>query len=215
MSLQDRMQKYMTDLDREVTTWTLPAFFVRIKLTTLAVQVSLRCPIRAESRCVKSLSCSRYWLCLLLPHLLELWRTDPLQPGRFHIPWYLPYLVHFPDIAAYESIRAIESAGTVDDTQWLTYWVVFSFLNVIEYWSRTILYWLRMNPFLRDLSETCWSMNDSILLPFQDDYSSLARSSAVRWCAIYLPRLPPTCLGTPYRTCSRRTRYISPSECCW
>jgi receptor expression-enhancing protein 5/6 len=49
-------------------------------------------------------------------------------------------------IAAYESIKAIESVGTADDTQWLTYWVVFSFFNVVEYWSRTILYWLRMFP---------------------------------------------------------------------
>src|SRR5208282_4556672 len=43
-------------------------------------------------------------------------------------------------------MKAIESAGTSDDTQWLTYWVVFSFFNVAEYWSRTILYWLRMSP---------------------------------------------------------------------
>jgi receptor expression-enhancing protein 5/6 len=46
--------------------------------------------------------------------------------------------------AAYESMKAIETPGTSDDTQWLTYWVVFSFFNVVEYWSRTILYWLRM-----------------------------------------------------------------------
>jgi len=58
----------------------------------------------------------------------------------------MPYFVHSTDDAAYESIRAIESTGTADDTQWLTYWVVFSFFNVIEYWSRTILYWLRMTP---------------------------------------------------------------------
>jgi len=45
---------------------------------------------------------------------------------------------------AYESMKAIESVGTADDTQWLTYWVVFGFFGVIEYWSRTILYWLRI-----------------------------------------------------------------------
>ena len=85
------MQKYMTDLDREVRDRCVAAFLLRIKLTTLAVQVSLRCPIWAEGRCVESLSCSRYWLHLLLPHLLELRRTDPLQLGRFRIPWY--YLI--------------------------------------------------------------------------------------------------------------------------
>ncbi|KAI8869487.1 hypothetical protein GQ42DRAFT_156172 [Ramicandelaber brevisporus] len=43
---------------------------------------------------------------------------------------------------AYASIRAIESPASNDDTQWLTYWVVFSFLNVVEYFSGIILYFV-------------------------------------------------------------------------
>jgi len=42
---------------------------------------------------------------------------------------------------AYESLKAIESVGTQDDTQWLTYWVVFASFNIIEYFSGTVLYW--------------------------------------------------------------------------
>ena len=33
---------------------------------------------------------------------------------------------------AYASVRAIESEGTDDDTQWLTYWLVFSLFKLAE-----------------------------------------------------------------------------------
>ncbi len=33
---------------------------------------------------------------------------------------------------AYASVRAIESDGTDDDTQWLTYWLVFSLFKLVE-----------------------------------------------------------------------------------
>lgn len=33
---------------------------------------------------------------------------------------------------AYASVRAIESDGTDDDTQWLTYWLVFSLFKLFE-----------------------------------------------------------------------------------
>ena len=39
------------------------------------------------------------------------------------------------------SYRAIESPNKEDDTQWLTYWVVFSFFSVIESFVDFILYW--------------------------------------------------------------------------
>uniref|UniRef100_A0A914I0Z8 Receptor expression-enhancing protein n=1 Tax=Globodera rostochiensis TaxID=31243 RepID=A0A914I0Z8_GLORO len=42
---------------------------------------------------------------------------------------------------AYISIKAIESHSKEDDTQWLTYWVVFALLNVVEFFSNTILYY--------------------------------------------------------------------------
>lgn len=45
-------------------------------------------------------------------------------------------------IPGYYSLVALDSATTKDDTQLLTYWVVFAFLNVIEFWSKAILYWI-------------------------------------------------------------------------
>ncbi|GBC02469.1 hypothetical protein RclHR1_04640012 [Rhizophagus clarus] len=43
---------------------------------------------------------------------------------------------------AYSSFKAIESTEKTDDTQWLTYWCVFGFLNIVEFFSDTILYWI-------------------------------------------------------------------------
>lgn len=45
-------------------------------------------------------------------------------------------------VPAYYSIVALRTSRTDDDTQLLTYWVVFAFLNVIEFWSSAILYWV-------------------------------------------------------------------------
>ncbi|GAV50340.1 hypothetical protein ZYGR_0U01960 [Zygosaccharomyces rouxii] len=43
-------------------------------------------------------------------------------------------------VPAYYSLIAIKTTTSKDDTQLLTYWIVFAFLNVIEFWSKTILY---------------------------------------------------------------------------
>lgn len=45
-------------------------------------------------------------------------------------------------VPAYYSLLALLTATTKDDTQLLTYWVVFAFLNVVEFWSKAILYWV-------------------------------------------------------------------------
>ncbi|CAI5438752.1 unnamed protein product [Caenorhabditis angaria] len=54
---------------------------------------------------------------------------------------------------AYMSIRAIESSNKDDDTQWLTYWVVFAIFSVLEFFSVQIvavfpIYWLFKSLFL-------------------------------------------------------------------
>eukprot|EP00518_Triparma_eleuthera_P003287 CAMPEP_0182463498 /NCGR_PEP_ID=MMETSP1319-20130603/7392_1 /TAXON_ID=172717 /ORGANISM="Bolidomonas pacifica, Strain RCC208" /LENGTH=191 /DNA_ID=CAMNT_0024663043 /DNA_START=66 /DNA_END=641 /DNA_ORIENTATION=- len=43
---------------------------------------------------------------------------------------------------AYMSFKAIESEGSDDDTQWLTYWVVYACFNMLEVFVDTILFWV-------------------------------------------------------------------------
>lgn len=42
---------------------------------------------------------------------------------------------------AYMSFKAISTPGTDDDTQWLTYWVVYAFFNLTESVTDLILSW--------------------------------------------------------------------------
>jgi len=42
---------------------------------------------------------------------------------------------------AYSSVKAIESADKDDDTQWLTYWVVYSAFSIAEFFSDIFLSW--------------------------------------------------------------------------
>lgn len=48
---------------------------------------------------------------------------------------YLP-LFFFP-----YSIKAIESPNKDDDTQWLTYWVVYGVFSIVEFFSDIFLSW--------------------------------------------------------------------------
>ncbi|CAG8455546.1 11072_t:CDS:2 [Diversispora eburnea] len=43
---------------------------------------------------------------------------------------------------AYASFKALETSDNIDDTQWLTYWTVFGFVSLIEFFSDLILYWM-------------------------------------------------------------------------
>ncbi|XP_035850800.1 receptor expression-enhancing protein 5 [Sander lucioperca] len=42
---------------------------------------------------------------------------------------------------AYFSIKAIESSAKEDDTQWLTYWVVYGLFSIAEAFSDIFLFW--------------------------------------------------------------------------
>ena len=47
--------------------------------------------------------------------------------------------VFFP---AFQSFKALESGGTVDDKKWLTYWIVFSTFSIIDHFAGLILSWV-------------------------------------------------------------------------
>ncbi|KAI8337735.1 TB2/DP1, HVA22 family-domain-containing protein [Chlamydoabsidia padenii] len=42
---------------------------------------------------------------------------------------------------AYASFKAIETPSTADDKQWLTYWTVIGFVQMVEYFSDILLFW--------------------------------------------------------------------------
>ncbi|CAH9116805.1 unnamed protein product [Cuscuta europaea] len=42
----------------------------------------------------------------------------------------------------FSSMRAIESPSTLDDQQWLTYWILYSFITLFELSSWKVLQWL-------------------------------------------------------------------------
>ncbi|KAH1092333.1 hypothetical protein J1N35_019590 [Gossypium stocksii] len=49
----------------------------------------------------------------------------------------------------YASIRAIESPSMVDDQQWLTYWIIYSFITLFELSFWRILAWVPLWPYMK------------------------------------------------------------------
>lgn len=45
-------------------------------------------------------------------------------------------------LPGYLSLQALETPGKGDDTQYLTYWVVYAVFTILEFWSSLILYWI-------------------------------------------------------------------------
>jgi len=50
---------------------------------------------------------------------------------------------------AYKSFKAVESTRGDDDTQWLTYWIVYSTFNIMEYFTDLLLFWIPMYNLLK------------------------------------------------------------------
>merc|ERR1712128_49012 len=43
---------------------------------------------------------------------------------------------------AYESVKALHQAGRETEKRWLTYWVVFAFFHVLEFFSDHLVWWV-------------------------------------------------------------------------
>lgn len=54
-------------------------------------------------------------------------------------------------LPAYWSIQALDTPGTADDSQYLTYWVVYAFFTIIEFWSAKLVQWIPAYWFLKTL----------------------------------------------------------------
>lgn len=53
----------------------------------------------------------------------------------------LAYVCTEPNLSSLFRIKAIESKVKDDDTQWLTYWVVYGLFSVLEAFSDIFLSW--------------------------------------------------------------------------
>lgn len=62
---------------------------------------------------------------------------------------------------AYKSLEAIENRGRGDVTQWLIYWVVYSFFSVLEVFTDILLYWIPFY-FAFKLAFLLWAMHPQI-----------------------------------------------------
>ncbi|PHU23405.1 HVA22-like protein d [Capsicum chinense] len=51
-------------------------------------------------------------------------------------------LTHLHALAGYASVVAIESTSKLDDEQWLAYWILYSFLTLMEMVLQPILQWI-------------------------------------------------------------------------
>ena len=58
---------------------------------------------------------------------------------------------------AYKSCKAIDSEEKDDDTQWLTYWVVYAAFGIVEYFTDIILSWVPFY-FLAKCAFLIWCM---------------------------------------------------------
>lgn len=99
---------------------------------------------------------------------------------------------------AYTSVKAIESEKKDDDTKWLTYWVVFAFLNTIEFFSDIFLSWFPLY----------WLAKVGILLLLSSSHiHSSAQISMIISIIVY-----PTGLVLCAHLVERFKHYLQPSD---
>merc|ERR1719228_2707571 len=52
---------------------------------------------------------------------------------------------------AYQSVKALHQAGREIEKRWLTYWVVFAFFHVLEFFSDHLVWWLPLYWLLKTI----------------------------------------------------------------
>lgn len=75
---------------------------------------------------------------------------------------------------AYKSFKAVESPEGDDDRQWLTYWIVYSTFNILEYFADLILFWIPMYDLIKCLF-LVWCM-----WPIANNGSAIVYNSILR-----------------------------------
>ena len=68
---------------------------------------------------------------------------------------------------AYESVKALNEAGREIEKRWLTYWVVFSFFHVLEFFSDHLVWWVPLYWLVKTIF-LVWCM-----LPFKQNGSAV------------------------------------------
>ena len=59
----------------------------------------------------------------------------------FFSPW-LKSVAELSSVLHCCRCKAIDSVGKDDDTQWLTYWVVYAAFGIVEYFADLVLFWI-------------------------------------------------------------------------
>ena len=140
MSAQDKFRYYISQVDKEVginaqrqssPSHLLTLFGRALRISTCKSQLN-KYPtlVRAEQQT----GVPKAYGVIALAGLFSTFIFFNLFAGFLTtlLGWGLP---------AYFSLKALETPSHGDDTQWLTYWVVFGGFQIVEYFSDFLLYW--------------------------------------------------------------------------
>ena len=155
MSAQDKFRYYISQIDKEVRPllWPRPRTGAPAEAEVFP-SLSLSAPSSTHPHCARhrlstAAQLSKY------PTLnnIEARTNVPKAYGVLGFTTVFASLVFFNVAAgflstllgwalpAYFSLKALETPSHGDDTQWLTYWVVFGAFQIVEYFAGAILYW--------------------------------------------------------------------------
>lgn len=104
------------------------------------------------------------------------------------------------EINRYASVRAIETPSTLDDQQWLTYWILYSLITLFELSCWQVLHWYVRTLILNGY-EWMWVIINHYYYFFNKDYKFLQASilaiheapilymvsvTYIQWSSLYL-----------------------------